>query len=158
RSLALAWTAQLGGHVLDAFTVLPDGTSVACIWIYGPQRAEVVAFDADGRERWRRETERCFGLAPGLDGGLLLVAQSLHALDGDGSARWRADFPGGGRFAVADPAHSRVYAATNASLHAFAADGAKLWSTPLVDSLVQHGRLSQTLLAPTVAPNGDVLV
>jgi outer membrane protein assembly factor BamB len=64
--------------------------------------AELVAFDAAGEQRWRREVPLTSGPLVGDDGGLYLLAtDELVALDRDGETRWRTPLGLRGRGMVA---------------------------------------------------------
>gem|GEM_PF-3003443 len=123
-------------------TIGPDGT----IFVTGQDRS-VFAVNPDGSLKWETKLNcRVSSFASpaiGSDGTLYIGADSLYAIDQEGTTLWSSDIAGG---AISSPAISQsgtIYVASKEGIvHAFQEDGillwqrdsgATIWSSPAVD-------------------------
>lgn len=164
---ATRWSFPLGGaEVRSSPAVGPDGSITFLVdernVSGGFVRTEVIRVSATGQEVWRR----ALGIAPNRvdvgfsapaiaeDGSVFVAADSLYALNNDGTVRWtrfstgedlRATPSIGGDGTVYFAAHNVPLAALNPTT------GDTLWTVNLGANL-------PTFAAPSIAANGTIYV
>jgi outer membrane protein assembly factor BamB len=141
------WRVKIGAYMPVSVVATGEAVYVGA--------KDLRAYDSDGKLLWKRGGGGVDinGLALGPDGTIYVgdVVGHVHALDSNGTEKWRRTVAVGRQAHASRPAVARdgtVYVASSrGNLHAFAPDGREKW-------IFDGG--SRRAESPVVAPNGDI--